>query len=246
MGDSSRIVVSFKAGALFAVANIICVVIFSWAWMQVKARPKEIAVTGSARKEIVSDLILWTGKISVSDPDLVAGYDKLKQDVEKTLAWLKQQGISDRELVVSSIETSKRFKRDEKGNMTDTISSYDLYQTVSVSSNDVSKVAEVARKVTGLIKEGVLLESYQPAYHYTKMADLKVAMLADATKDAQARAQQIAGNSGATLGSIIDARMGVMQINALHDNTVSGGGMNDTSSYAKQITAIVSARFAME
>lgn len=247
MGDvPSRIVVSFKAGALFALANIICVVIFSWAWMQVKSVPKEINVTGSAKRAIVSDLILWAGKVSVSNPDMVSGYDKLKSDVEKTLAWLRGQGIAEGEITVSSVETAKRFKRDEKGNPTDTISSYELHQTISITSGDVQKVAEIARKITALIKEGVLLESNAPSYHYTKLADLKVSMLADATKDATARAEQIASNSGAKLGKITDARMGVMQINAMHDTSVSGSGMNDTSSYEKQITAVVSARFALD
>ena len=71
-------------------------------------------------------------------------------------------------------------------------------------------------------------------------------MLADATKDATARAQQIAANSGASLGPIRDARMGVMQINPVHSNAVSDSGNNDTTSYEKEITAIVSARFELD
>ena len=71
-------------------------------------------------------------------------------------------------------------------------------------------------------------------------------MLAEATKDATTRAQQIAGNSGSKLGSILDARMGVMQINPAHAYEASGGGQNDTSSFEKEITAVVSARFSLD
>jgi hypothetical protein len=109
----------------------------------------------------------------------------------------------------------------------------------------VLKVANVARTITSLIQQGVLVESLPPKYLYTKLADLKIAMLADATKDATARAQQVAINSGAQLGSIQDARMGVMQITPVHSNDVSDSGNNDTSSRVKEITAVVTARFSL-
>lgn len=40
--------------------------------------------------------------------------------------------------------------------------------------------------------------------------------------------------------------MGVMQINPLHSTDVSHSGNNDTSSLEKEITAVVSAKFAVE
>jgi uncharacterized protein len=241
----ARVVVSLRAGAVLALANIVCVLIFSWSWVHVKADPKSISVTGSARKAIESDLIVWSARVSASDPDLKAAYDSLDASLQKTLAYLKAQGIPTGEITVASIQTSKHHERDGQGHETEKIASYELAQDVEVTSSDVGRVADTARTVTGLIKDGVLLESYPPRYLYTKMADLKITMLAEATRDATTRAQQIAGNSGSTLGAIIDARMGVMQINAIHSDDVSGSGVNDTSSKQKEITAVVSARFGL-
>jgi hypothetical protein len=243
---TAKIVVSLKAGALLAAANIVCVLIFSWAWVHVKAEPKMLSVTGSAKRQITSDLIVWRAKVSVIEPDLVAAYAKLKRGMDQTLSYLKQQGVPESQVTVSSIGTWKRRERDAKGNETEKIVSYELWQTVQVSSSEVAQVAEVGRKITSLIEAGIMLESEEPKYLYTKMADLKVVMLAEATKDAAVRAQQIAGNSGAKLGPIAEARMGVMQINAVHDDEVSGAGVNDTSSLDKEITAVVSAKFALE
>ena len=48
------------------------------------------------------------------------------------------------------------------------------------------------------------------------------------------------------LGPILDAHMGVMQINPAHTYDATGSGQNDTSSYEKEITAVVSARFSLE
>jgi uncharacterized protein len=242
----AKVVVSLRAGAILAVANVLCVIILAWAWMHVKSEAKVISVTGSARKVIQSDLIVWEGKISVSHPDLQNGYDGLKVATDRTIAYLMAQGVAQEGISLSSIWMKKNFGRDEKGNPTDKVTSYDLIQTVQITSSDVGRISEVSRKITGLIKEGVILESAPPAFMYTKLADLKISMLAEATKDATARAAQIASNSSAKLGSIRDARMGVMQINPVHSNAVSDSGNNDTTSFEKEITAIVSARFELE
>ena len=55
-----KIVVTLKAGGVFfAAANVICVSILAWVYLSVKLEPKALAVTGSARKAIVSDLVTW-------------------------------------------------------------------------------------------------------------------------------------------------------------------------------------------
>ncbi|HEY7117957.1 MAG TPA: SIMPL domain-containing protein [Tepidisphaeraceae bacterium] len=242
----ARVVVSLKAGAVLAIANVACVLIFSGAWMHVRSEAKTITVTGSAKRAIASDLIVWTGRVSALDPDLGKAFDALRAGTDKTLAYLKEQGIAEKDVIVSSIATAKHHARDEKGRETDRVTNYELTQEVQVRSTDVARVAEVARKVTGLIKEGVMLESEAPRYIYTKLADLKIDMLADATKDATTRARQIAGNSGAELGPILDAKMGVMQINPIHGTDVSGTGNNDTTSLEKEITAVVTGRYSLK
>ncbi len=241
-----KVVVSLRAGLVLALANVVCAGILALAWVQSKAEPKVISVTGSAKKVIESDQIVWNTIVSGSNADLSKAYEETRNGVNKVLAYVRKEGIADSEITVSSVSTYKRRAKDEKGHDTDRVSSFELRQCITVQSRDVRKVEAVERKVTDLIKDGVMLESQSPKYLYTKLAELKITMLAEATKDATTRAQQIASNSGATLGPIRDARMGVMQINAQHADEVSGSGVNDTSSFMKEITAVVSARFALQ
>ena len=159
-------------------------------------------------------------------------YETVEETVEVALALVKKDGFEK--------------TLDEKGNETERIVSYELWQNIEITSNDVMRVAEVARQITGLIKDGVVIESNSPTYIYTGLADLKITMLAEATKDASARAQQIAANSAAKVGTIVDARMGVMQINPIHSYEATGSGQSDTSSYEKEITAVVNAKFSLE
>jgi hypothetical protein len=227
-----KIVVSLRVGFVLAAANILCVVILAGAWVQTHAEPKEINVTGSAKKQLESDLIVWSATVSAVSPELVDAYTQL-------------QGIAKDQITVGSVATTKRRVKDDEGHEGDKVAEYELSQSIEITSTDITRTANVANNITSLLKEGVLVESQPPKYIYTKLADLKIAMLAEATKDATARAQQIAVNSGARLGSIMDARMGVMQINPVNSNDVSDSGNNDTTSRIKEITAVVTARFAL-
>jgi hypothetical protein len=120
---------------------------------------------------------------------------------------------------------------------------YSLRQEIEVASGDVEKVASVSREVTELIKQGLFVESIAPQYLYTKLGDLKIEMMAEAAKDAKARAQQIASATGNGIGTMRSARMGVLQINAADSNEVTGYGVNDTTSLEKDITSVVSISF---
>ncbi len=242
----ARVQVTLKAGFILALANIVCVAIFAWAWMHVRAEAKVISVTGSAKKQITSDLVTWRANVSANAPDLKAAYAQLEASVERARKFIADKGIPVGQVTVSPVATERKFKRDEKGNYTDQVSSYELHQSIAVSSGDVDRVTDVAMTVTDLIKDGILLDSAPPQYLYTKLADLKVEMLAGATRDATTRAQQIATSSNAALGAIIEAKMGVMQINAVHSTDVSSLGNSDTSSREKEITAVVTARFLLD
>ena len=109
--------------------------------------------------------------------------------------------------------------------------------------SDASRVTALARASTDLIRQGIAFESYPPEYLYTRLADLKVEMLALATRDARARALEMAKNSGSRIGRLRSARMGVLQITPQHSTAISDYGINDTSSLLKDVTAVVSVSF---
>jgi hypothetical protein len=126
------------------------------------------------------------------------------------------------------------------------VTSYSLTQSLEIRSTEVDRLSAVSRKVTQLINQGIFLESNEPEYIYTKLAGLKVAMLADAARDARERAAQIVSSAGGKVGEMRSAEMGVMQVNAADADEVSGSGVNDTKSIDKDIFAVVHATFALD
>jgi len=98
----------------------------------------------------------------------------------------------------------------------------------------VAKVEKISREITELLNKGVQLYSEQPRYYYKELEDLKIEMVSRATENALVRAEKIAENSGAKLGELISADMGIFQITGQNSNEdYSWGGVYNTSSKEK-------------
>lgn len=234
------------AGLALALALIIATGIGGWSFVKGKRGDQTITVTGSARKRIKSDLVVWKAAVSYQTPELADAYRSLSENVPRVKAYLIGKGIAENQITISSISSQTLHGKTSTGEETAEITGYTLRQELEVRSTEVDKIAQVAREATELINQGILIESMAPAYLYTKLGDLKIEMLSEAAKDAKIRAQQIAQSTGSSIGSVRAARMGVLQITAADSNEVSDSGINDTSSLDKDITAVVNIGFAVD
>jgi hypothetical protein len=235
----------FNAGSALAIGLVLSSLILGWSYTSSKQTVEEITVTGSARKRIKSDLVVWSAGASAQAPLLADAYKLISAHTPKIKQYLIDRGIAEEQITVSSISTSPLMKSVPYGQQSNEIAGYELKQSVTVTSNDVDKIAQIAREATELINQGILLESGSPDFYYTKLGDLKVEMLGEAAKDAKARADKIAESTSSSIGNIRSARMGVMQITAPESTEVSDYGINNTSSIEKDVTAVVNASFAV-
>lgn len=218
-----------------------------------KQKKDVIKIKGYSKQQIISDVIVWSGSFDVEAVDLKTGYNQLEKDKEKVKAYLINQGFSEEELIFSSISISEKHSLNEYGYSTNEVIGYYLAQTVTISSGEIDKVTEVSRNATELLNEGVQFESYAPEYHYTKLEDLKVSMLADATKDATKRAGLIAENAGSKLGDLANAKLSGIKVTPLYsipdDYYDYGYGRyidNDSVSLEKEVTVSVDCTFEIE
>ncbi len=234
---------SITSVSIIAVSIIISVSILSSAFINRNKQEQTIAVTGLSERSFESDLIVWRSSISVKNTSLTEAYAKIKIQNQKILEFLLAKGINAKEITSSAVDISKDYTYVHNSNGTSQayFDGYTLTQTVSVSSNEVEKVETISREITELINQGIEIYSMSPQYYYTKLADLKIAMLAEATEDGRLRASTIAENGGARLGKLKTSTMGVFQIVALNSaEEYSWGGSFNTSS--KHKTASVTVR----
>ncbi|KRQ87823.1 oxidative stress defense protein [Caloramator mitchellensis] len=239
-------IINIVIALIMAIAMVASAAFISNGLSNIKGKQNTITVTGSAKQQIKSDLVKWTGSFSAQSKDLKDAYKQLKESHDKVKEYLTSKGLSEKDLVFSSISTMTNYEILPNGMQSTKIDSYRLYQTVQITSNDVDGITEISRQATELINQGVQFESYPPQYYYTKIADLKVNMLGLATKDAKDRAEQIAKNTGLKIGNLKSAKMGVFQITAPYSTEVADYGIFDTSSVDKEITAVVNCEFEIK
>ena len=209
-----------------------------------------VSVAGSAYYNFTADLIVWSATVECSSTDIKDAYTKLKTNDQQILAYLKSHGIMDSEIVFSSISSNKQFEDlyNAEGRQTGKLfKGYMLNQSVKVESKSIDKVEKISREITELLQLGIELSSGEPLYYYTKLADLKIDLLAKASADAYSRAQTIAKNAHSSLGKLKEANMGVFQITGQYSNeSFTYSGTFNTSSKNKTANVIVRMEYELE
>jgi hypothetical protein len=244
----------FLAAIAIAIAVVTATYIGASRWERVRNKPKErsLKVTGSAKKRILSDLAEWSATITVVDPDRTAAYRAVHDQMGKTRAFLVSKGFKDDQVRASSVVVNELTETETVGTGEQRVErrvfkGYRVIQAVSIRSTDVPKVERVSREITDLLDQGVAIESSPPAYYYTKLGELKIEMLASASKDARTRAENIVKSAGgASVGKLMGADMGVININPANSTETSWEGNNDTTSLEKDIITIVHIRYELK
>ncbi len=234
---------------LISVTIIIAVLILSNTYKNRNRVNDIINVTGLGKQDFASDLIVWKGSFVRKSMTLKTAYDELKKDQEEIKKYLITKGVKESEIVFTAVGIDKQYdySYDQSGKQNQTFTGYQLTQIVTIESKEVDKIEKVSRLVTELINQGVEFYSSPPQYYYTGLAELKVEMIASATKDARLRAEKIAENSGAAIGKLRFARMGIFQIIAQNSSEdYSWGGTFNTSSKMKTATITMKLQFGIE
>lgn len=236
---------------IYAVGMILTAWVLGHYWKSSKQVKEYIEVTGKASKDFESDLIVWKTSYSHFAPTLKEAFALLREDANRVKAFLANQGISDKEAVFNAVDIEREYETQvsyQNGTRMEQqiFKGFRLRQNMSVESKEVNKVENASRQISDLLEAGLELSSEQPSYFYTRLADLKIQMLADATKDARVRAEQIARNAGSDIGRLKSADMGIFQITAPNSTEeYSWGGTFNTSSRRKTASITVKLLFSV-
>ena len=222
---------------ILAIAVVLSSYLFSNAFQNRNKSNDTISVTGLGKKDFVSDLIVWSATFSRKNLTLKEAYASLDADREKIKNYLSSKGITTDEMVFSAVNFNKDFETifNENGTTKQQIfTGFTLTQKVNIQSKAVNKIEEISRQSSELINSGVEFYSNPPEYYYTRLAELKIKMIAEATKDASIRAKNIAENAGAGLGNLKKSDLGVFQITGQNSSEdFSYGGSFNTQSKNK-------------
>ena len=251
--QAGKHITALMIALIAGISAIICVSIFSSSFLNYKKHKAGdgINVTGSASCDFESDLIVWRGSFSSYGMTPKEAYTTIKNDADIIKQYLLDNGITEDEMLFSSVSISQRYTSEYNENgdyIGDYADGYDLYQSLSVTSKDIDKVDAISRDITKLIESNIQFVSESPEYYYTKLDELKLDLIEQATENARQRAEIIAQGTNSGTGSLLSANLGVFQITAKNSDSeeYSYGGTFNTSSRYKTATITVRLNYAAD
>ena len=231
------------AGLFLAAGLVFSAMLGTSAWVKIK-NSQYVTVKGSVQKNIESDLAIWSGGFQVEAETLLDAQHQIQANRALVAKFLGDAGVTNFTFAPIGIEELKATKKSADGFVAQRTTGYRLNQNVSVESADVERLDRLDS--TPLVEQGVIFTVAAPQFIYSKAGDTKIEMLAEATKDARARAEQIATQGGRAIARLHDADQGIFQITPQHESRTSWQGENDTTARQKTITAVVTATFLLK
>lgn len=208
-------------------------------FFKAKAPVRTVSVVGLAEKDFQSDLIVQTFSFSILDKDMKNGYTSIKKESDIIKKFLQDNGVDLKDVTFKTISTNREeeyiYDRASERSYYE-FKGYRLTQNVRIESKDIATIEKL--NLADLLSEDINIDIDNPSYYYTKLADLKIQMLADASKDAKNRAETIVKNAGGKLGGLKTSNMGVFQITSPNSSgeDYEWGGAFNTSSKSKRVS----------
>lgn len=232
-----------KPSYILGGAVLLSALIFSLAFYSARTSDDStLQVTGSAKVAVTSDSVKWRFNIAraAGAENLKDGYRQLDKDLKTLKAFFVKNGIEEKDLTVSPVSMYETYNPDYNAPK-----DYNLNQNIELQSSEIQKITDLAKNIQPLIDAGLLFTTSSLEYYYLKLPEVRISLMGEAVKDAQARAEVIAENSGRKVGNIKSASMGVVQVLPVNSVDVSDYGSYDTSMIDKEVMVTVKASFSL-
>jgi len=218
---------------------IVAALVFGVFFYNARSTPDTVSVVGAATQRFDSDIVKWriTVNRNTGMTDVNQGYSAIQGDVKYLRDLLKARGLSESDLTIQPVNTYPSYDREG------TVSGYSIQQGMFVITSAIAAVESLALNPAAFVAKGIMLQNSNLEYFYSKLADVKLQLLALATEDARKRADELVRNSSVKLGKITGLRQGVFQITEPFSTEVSDYGVYNTQTKQKEITVTVRASF---
>ena len=189
-----------------------------------KEMDRTVTAKGLCEKEVKADKVTWPLKFKELGNDPAELYDRIENNTQTVVKFLKDNGLSDEEISIAPPAMV-----DQQANMSyisETVRyRYKANCVVTVVSKNVDLVRKIVSNQAKLMRQGVTIvgneydETSSVTYEFTGLNEIKPEMIAEATKNARKTAEQFATDSNSELGKIKTADQGQFSINDRDQNT---------------------------
>ena len=210
---------------------------------------QSITVKGLAEKPIKADSAEWTLTISVTQASQAAALEKLATERKVAEAFLTKQGLAAETWTVDVETLNPHF--DEvfiKEVPRQVQNGYDAVQSIHVTSKDLAKITLANKALLQLRAENHPVNALPPSYLVSDLENIKMSLIADATKNARTRATEFVKQDGVKVGVMKSASQGAFYILAVGRDAGddSYGGVYDKSTIDKIARVVVTIVYNIE
>lgn len=201
------------------------------------AAERSVTVRGLAERDVTADLATWTIAYASTGSDLANVRAEVEQNTNAVRAYFKGLGFPDDALSATGVGVNQ-YTNNGIPNIT-------ITQRMQLRTTDIERAQRAVANQFDLVRRGVTLqEGSAMSYSFTKLNDIKPEMVAAATKDARAAAEQFAKDSGTGVGGIKSATQGYFSIEPRDGDASGGYGAADTP--FKKVRVVTTVDFYLE
>ena len=213
------------------------------------AGQQSITVKGLAEKPIKADSADWTISIGVSDATQAGALEKLAQERQLLEAFLAKQGLEGAS-INGEVENlgphyDEVFIKDQPRQVQN---GFDAYQNLRVATKDLAKITQANKNLLQFKAENRPVTAQPPKYLVSNLEAVKMSLIADATKNARARATEFVKQDNVKVGVMKSASQGAFYILPVGGDAGddSYGGVNDKSTIDKTARVVVTIVYNIE
>jgi hypothetical protein len=180
-----------------------------------------VSVKGLSEREMPADVAVWPIRFASASNDLTALYSTMEANTRQISDFLISAGFVASEITAGGPAVTDRFAQ-EYGSNERVQLRYVANQTITVYSRKIDLVRASQNNLAELGKRGIAFgghESQQTQFLFTKLNDVKPAMIEEATRKAREVAEKFANDSRSKLGKIKSANQGQFSVEDRDSNT---------------------------
>ena len=231
LDDRNRIFL--LTGGLLALAILVGAWLLGDGLRRARMAERSVTVRGLAERDVTADLATWTISFSEQGGALGAVQAAAQEKKRALRDFFARAGFRPEEVSDAGAGVSQFY---DNGRGMDVIT---VRQRVQLRTRDVERARQAFARQSELIGRGIAIEEGSGmVYNFTRLNEVKPAMIAAATRDARNGAEQFAKDSGTGVGGIKSATQGYFSITARDGDEYEGSGRDSPHQKVRVVTTI--------
>ena len=165
--SDSRLIPAAVFGGLLAAGLIGGGALIGNGVVNARVGDRVVTVRGLAEQDVHADIAVMPLRFTASGDNLSEVQSRIDADLAIVTRFLAAQGYSEDEISLGRLEVTDLLSREYSPQ--NIRARFILAQSVSVRTDDVSKVQTTTRALNELVRQGVVLQDFQgPSYIFTR------------------------------------------------------------------------------